>query len=154
MPTRGARIGAGRGRQAPSSLLDPRTRTIEPKVLAALAAQLADAKKAVDIRVYDVAEHIKVADFFVIISGTSRPHVRAIYEELHVRLKALGEKHGHVEGEDLGWWILADYVDVVVHVLQPEAREYYALDQLYSECPELDWRGVAVPQLTRASNAG
>ena len=87
----------------------------------------------------------------MLVSGLSRPHVKAIYDEIHVQLKALGEMHGRAEGTDLGWWVLMDYVDVVVHVMQPEAREYYALEQLYGECPELDWRAVAVPALGAAS---
>jgi ribosome-associated protein len=95
--------------------------------------------------VYDVAEQIKVADYFVVISGLSRPHVKALYDEIHVRLKALGERHSKAEGADLGWWILLDYVDVVIHILQPEAREYYALDALYGECPELDVSTVQLP---------
>ena len=92
-----------------------------------------------------MSEHIKVADYFVLVSGTSRPHVRAIQDEIHVRLKALGERHAPAEGAELGWWVLMDYGDVVVHVLQPEAREYYALDPLYGECPQLDWATVPVP---------
>jgi ribosome-associated protein len=83
----------------------------------------------------------------VLVTGSSRPQVKAIHDEIHIRLKALGERHSRVEGTDLGWWILLDYSDVVVHVLQPEAREYYALDQLYGECPELDWQKVSVPAL-------
>ncbi len=92
----------------------------------------------------------------MLVSGLSRPHVRAIHDELHVRLKALGEKHSRAEGSELGWWVLLDYQDVVVHVLQPEAREYYALEQLYGECPELDWKKVSVPALVEraASQAG
>jgi ribosome-associated protein len=100
--------------------------------------------------VYDVSEHIKVADYFVLISGLSRPHVKALYEEIRVRLKAQGEKHLRAEGADLGWWVLLDYVDVVVHILQPEAREYYDLDGLYRDCPELDVAAVALPELDLA----
>jgi ribosome-associated protein len=107
---------------------------------------LADRKKGVDIRVYDVSQHIKVADYFVLISGLSRPHVKAIYEEIHVQLKSRGEKHTRAEGAELGWWVLLDFVDVVVHILQPEARAYYELDQLYSECPELDFEKIPLPQ--------
>jgi ribosome-associated protein len=124
--------------------------TIEPKQIAAVAAVLADQKKGVDIRVYDVSEHIKVADYFVLISGLSRPHVKALYDEIHVRLKALGEKHLRAEGADLGWWVLADYVDVVVHILQPEARQYYDLDGLYRDCPLLDVSTVEIPELEPA----
>lgn len=115
--------------------------------MAAAAARLADEKKAVDIRVYDVAEHLKLADYFVVVSGLNRPHVKAIHEELHVRLKAAGETHARAEGADAGWWLVLDYGDVVVHVLQPEAREYYDLERLYAECPQLDWRSVPLPDL-------
>ena len=88
------------------------------------------------------------------ITGTSRPHVKAIYNELHVRLKAAGETHSRAEGADLGWWILLDYVDVVVHIMQPEAREYYALDHLYEECELLDWTSVELPALPEPKAAG
>lgn len=108
---------------------------------------LADKKKGSDIKVLDVAEHIKVTDYVVLISGLSRPHVKALYDEIHVHLKALGETHPRAEGADLGWWVLMDYVDVVVHIQQPEARQYYELDQLYAQCPEVDWTKVPLPML-------
>ena len=69
--------------------------------------------------------------------------MRAIFNEIHVRLKTLGETHGRAEGVDLGWWVLMDYGTVVVHILQPEAREYYDLDGLYSAAEEIDWNAVA-----------
>jgi ribosome-associated protein len=62
-------------------------------------------------------------------------------------LKAAGEVCAKAEGADLGWWVLMDYVDVVVHVLQPQARAYYDLDNLYGECPELDWQALETPGL-------
>lgn len=92
-----------------------------------------------------MSEHLRVADYFVVATGLSRPHVKAIHDELHVRLKQLGETHSKAEGAELGWWVLLDYIDVVVHVLQPEAREYYQLDQLYRDCPLLDWKQVELP---------
>ena len=101
-----------------------------------------------------MSDHIKVADWFVVMTGTSRPHVKALYNEIHTRLKAAGERHAKTEGLDLGWWVLVDYSDVVVHVLQPEAREYYALDHLYQECPELDWASVEVAALPGARPLG
>ncbi len=86
-----------------------------------------------------------MADYFVLVTGHSRPHVKGIYEEIHAQLKHLGEKHSKTEGTDLGWWVLMDYVDVVIHVLQPEAREYYDLDGLYAECPQVDLHGLELP---------
>lgn len=115
---------------------------------------LAERKKGVDIKVFDVSEHLKVADYFVLISGLSRPHVKALYDEIHVQLKAQGENHARAEGGDLGWWVLLDYVDVVVHILQPEARQYYELDQLYAECPLVDVTKVALPEFKDAATVG
>jgi ribosome-associated protein len=120
---------------------------IESKQLAAVAAWLADEKKAEDIRVYFVGDVLKVADYFVVVTGLNRPQVKAILQEIHVRLKAAGEKHARTEGGDDCWWVLLDYGDVVVHILQQEAREFYDLDRLYQECPQLDWTKVDRPEI-------
>ena len=56
-----------------------------------------------------MSERLNVADYFVLATGQNRNHVRAIYNELHVRLKAVGESHRPVEGADLAWWIVMDY---------------------------------------------
>lgn len=96
-----------------------------------------------------MSERLKVADFFVVCTGQSRAHVRALYEELHIRLKSMGEQHMPVQGTDLGWWVVVDYSDVVVHILQPDARSYYDLDRLYKDCRELPWAEhipAAVPE--------
>jgi len=87
-----------------------------------------------------------VADYFVLATGLSRPQVKAITQEIHVRLKELGKHHSRVEGADMGWWVLMDYGDVVVHVMQPEAREYYDLDGLYRDAVEVDWASVELPE--------
>ncbi len=111
-------------------------------MLAASIAQLADEKKAENVKVVAVDEQLKIADYFVIATGQNRNHVRAIYDEIHVRLKAAGERHRPVEGADLGWWIVMDYGDVVVHLLQAEARDFYDLEHLYEDAEQLDWRAV------------
>ena len=89
----------------------------------------------------------------MLVTGLSRPHVKAITSEIHAQLKSLGEHHHKPEGADLGWWVLIDCVDVVVHVLQPDAREYYALDQLYVDCPLVDVADVPLPELADAPRA-
>ena len=139
MPLQGAR---GREARAPH-----RESPIDAKTLALTAAQLADDKKALDVEVIHVTEQLKVADYFVVATGQNRNHVRAIYDELHVRLKRAGEKHRPVEGAGLGWWIVMDYGDVVVHLFQDEARTYYDLDHLFGECPRVDWKSAEVPAL-------
>jgi len=119
------------------------TTAIDSQTLATTAARLADEKKGEDVEVIAVGEQLRVADYFVLATGANRNHVRAIVEEIHVRLKAAGETHRPVEGADLGWWVVLDYGDVVVHVFQPEAREFYDIDRLYGECPRVDWQSAA-----------
>ena len=82
----------------------------------------------------------------MLITGLSRPHVKALSQEIHVHLKSAGELHSKTEGGDLRWWVLLDYGDVVVHILQQDAREYYDLDRLYQECEVLDWKSVDLPE--------
>jgi ribosome-associated protein len=95
---------------------------------------------------------MRVADYLVIATGLSRPQVKAMYEEIHARLKAAGETHTRAEGTDLGWWVLLDFGDVIVHLMQPEAREYYDLEGLNSEAREVDWRAASAPQLPLAKS--
>jgi ribosome-associated protein len=120
----------------------PRSPTIEAKTLAATLARWCQDKKAEDIAVYRVTERLGVADYFVLATGLNKNHVRALENELHMRAKALGERHQPVEGHELHWWVVMDFSDVVVHLLQPEARTYYDLDRLFHECPRLDWAAV------------
>jgi len=115
--------------------------------LAAAAAHLADQKKAEDIRVLELSGDNRIADYVVVACGRSRPQIKALYQELHTRLKAAGETHSRAEGVELGWWVLLDFGDVVVHLMQPEAREYYDIDGLYREAQEVDWRQVELPTL-------
>ena len=116
--------------------------TIEAKALAAAIAQIAAERKAEDVEVIEVAERLKVADYFVVATGNSRAHVKALYNELHARTKAAGIGHHPAEGVELGWWIVLDFGDVVAHVLQRDARTYYDIERLYNDCPRLDWRNV------------
>ena len=99
----------------------------------------------------EVTDQLRVADFFVVAGGTSRAHVKAMFDELHVRLKAAGETHRPAEGQELGWWIVLDYGDVIVHLLQPEAREYYDLERLYGDCPRVDWESAPQVELPEIS---
>jgi ribosome-associated protein len=125
----------------------PKEKIINALTLAASAAYLADLRKGLDIQVYKVVDQLQVVDYFVLVTGLNRPHVKAIHHELHVRLKAVGETYKKAEGADACWWVLLDYGDVVVHILQEEARGFYDLDQLYGDCPQADWEKVELPEL-------
>jgi len=77
-------------------------------------------------------------DFFVICSGTSEPHLKAIAGEIQDRLKKDDDINPHaVDGFPLSQWIVLDYSDVIVHILHEQKRDYYRLEDLWSDAPLL-----------------
>jgi len=112
---------------------------MEAKKLALLCRKLADDKKAENLVVLDVRKLSSVTDYFVIVTGTSEPHLRAIESEI---LDTLLEDHGvkptHSEGNSQSSWIIADFFDVIVHVMKKEAREKYDLEGLWSDAPRVN----------------
>ena len=108
------------------------TRAVE---LALTAAQAAADKVARDIAVLDVSETLVITDCFVICSAPNERQVKAIVDEVELRMREQGEKPLRREGEHEARWVLLDYADVVVHVQHDEEREYYALERLWRDCP-------------------
>lgn len=107
----------------------------EALVLARLAAQAMDEKKADDIRILDLRKvHGAPAEFFVIASGNVPSHVSALSDTVHeVVKKATGLNPHKVEGYMNAEWILMDYFDVVIHIFQKDKRAFYRLDELWSD---------------------
>lgn len=103
----------------------------------ALAEALAD-KKAQDMRILDVREISGFTDYFVIVTGTSERHVRTLAEAVHERAGELGSHRAVTEGKGSGRWVLVDLFDVVVHVFQAEARDYFGLERLWDEAEPLE----------------
>ena len=101
--------------------------------IAYLAATAALAKKAEEIRIFDLRTLSNIADYFVICSGTTDVHVKAIYEEIDKQLAQKALHPTHVEGAGLGRWVLLDYIEVVVHIFQPAIREFYGLERLWGD---------------------
>ena len=97
--------------------------------------EVASDRKAVDIRVLDVRGIVGYTDWFVICSGRSERQAKAIHDAVYESLKADGVLPRRVEGAREARWILMDYLDAVVHVFTPEAREFYRLEQLWGEAP-------------------
>lgn len=96
-----------------------------------------DDKKALDIQVLKVRDLTIIADYFVIATGTSSIHVRALADEIEYQLGQKGINPRNIEGRTTGW-ILLDYHDIVVHVfLQPE-RERYALEKLWGDAQNIN----------------
>ena len=104
--------------------------------LARHAANLALDRKGEEIDILDLRSFNIGCEYFVIVSATTEPHVRAIAEwiedEMHSRH---GARPWHREGVSQARWILLDYVDLVVHIFQKEAREFYRLERLWGDAP-------------------
>lgn len=98
--------------------------------------------KAVDVKVIDVRALTDVADTLVIASGTSDRHVRSIADRVIEQVKASGKRPFGIEGAREGEWVLVDLQDIVVHVMLPRVREFYALERL--------WEAGAAPQARAA----
>ena len=111
---------------------------LESKELARIIAEgLAD-KKGGDITIYDVRNHSTITDFHVLATGMNPPHLKALFNETHMRVKAHSLACYRKSGMPDSGWIVADYVDVVLHLFNPAARQYYALDVLWKDMPRLE----------------
>ena len=104
-------------------------------------AKILDKKKAIDIIGIETKELTVMSDYFVIASGTSNTHVRALADEVDDEMKKLGVEVDHIEGRATGW-ILLDYNDVLVHVFQPESRQYYNIERLWNDAARVDLSDV------------
>jgi ribosome-associated protein len=98
-------------------------------------ASVASDRKAIDIRVLDVRGMVGYTDFFVICSGNTERQTKAIHDAVHEDLKSEGVSPRRVEGAREARWVLMDYLDAVVHIFTPDAREFYRLEQLWGEAP-------------------
>ena len=94
---------------------------------------MASDKLAVNIVLLDVNEVCSFASYFVICSGESERQIQAIYDEIEKSLKHEGLLPHHREGTMDSGWLLLDYGDVIVHIFSPDEREFYKLDELWSQ---------------------
>jgi ribosome-associated protein len=113
------------------------TRPIAPARLAELVSGYASDVKALDIIELDLRGVLGYTDYFVICSGGTDRQTKAIHDRIHENMK---KQHAllprRVEGLGEARWILMDYLDVIVHIFTPDAREYYRLEQLWGEAPK------------------
>jgi ribosome-associated protein len=108
------------------------------------AARAAEEKKAIDTVVLDVSDLLGITDAFVVTSGANDRQVRTIAEEVEKRVKEVGgPSPRRVEGLKDAAWALLDYGDFVVHVFQPEQRDFYELERLWADAPNIPWRDRA-----------
>jgi ribosome-associated protein len=114
---------------------------MDSKKLALLCREFADNKKAENIVVLDLRKLSSVTDYFVIASGTSEPHLRAILDELTDKLRDdFGLRPRAVDGSAHAHWIVLDFFDVIVHIMRADTREHYDLESLWGDAPRVTVR--------------
>ena len=112
---------------------------VSAEEVARAAAQAAFDKKAEDVQVLDLTELSDVCDYFVIATGANNRQVDAIVDEVEEKVvDTCGEHPFSIEGREQKTWLLMDYGSVVVHVFTPEARDFYRLEKLWGDAPQLD----------------
>lgn len=108
---------------------------LNPEELARAISSFALSKKAQQIRILDLRGLTDVTDFFVICSGDSDLHIKAIADAIMEGTKRFKVKVWHIEGYNALSWVLLDYINVVVHIFRPKVREKYALEKLWGDAP-------------------
>jgi len=132
---------------------------INARELALRCREVAEEKKAEDIVILDMRKLTSVTDYFVIATGTSEPHLRALIEELTERIEAeFGIRPRAVDGTLKANWVVLDYLDVIVHLMRAEMREKYGLEILWGDAPRVRRRRtrsmrVPVEQVASAKKA-
>ncbi|HHF7374615.1 ribosome silencing factor [Legionella bozemanae] len=95
--------------------------------------QLLDDNQAIDVKVIDVRKQTTITDYMIIASGRSSRHVKAISQKIMEDMKSAGSPAMNCTGLETGDWVLIDFSDFIIHVMQPEYRQYYNLEGLWEE---------------------
>ncbi len=130
-PSAASKVSSRAPKPAAPRAASPAAPPPKPPPQLKLVRDVLEDMKAVDARVLDVRGLTDIADFMVVASGTSDRHVRSIAQRVVQQAKASGVRPFGVEGAGDGEWVLVDLPDVMVHVMLPRVREFYALEQLW-----------------------
>jgi len=116
-----------------------KTKTAQPDSLPHVHRMvvLAADRKALRIRAYDVRGLTLVADYFIMCSASSEPHFKAVFNGIREGMKEIGLVPMHTEGRLRGGWLLLDYGTIILHVFREEARDFYDLDGLWADAPQV-----------------
>lgn len=111
---------------------------MEDLAIARACAEFADDKKAENIRILDLRGLSPVIDYFVLCSALSAPQLRAVRDNIEDEMKEkYGQRPLYKDGNYDSQWIIIDYGNVMVHILTPEKRDYYSLEELWGDAPEV-----------------
>ena len=114
---------------------------IKGRELAQVCAKAADETKAENIRIWDMRGLSNLTDYMVVCSGTSMPQLRAILRDVAGKVEEeLGTKAAHTEGKADTRWVVLDFIDVMVHVMHQDLRDYYGLEDLWKDAKEVEWK--------------
>lgn len=120
---------------------------IEGEELAKACVKAAGEIQAEKIRVWDMRGVSNLTDFMIVCSGSSMPHLRAIIRDVAgIVEKESGVKPVNSEGKVDSRWVVLDYIDVMVHVMHEEMRDFYGLEELWADAKELEWGQVGSDQ--------
>jgi ribosome-associated protein len=113
---------------------------IEGEELAKACVKAAEEIQAENIRVWDMRGVSNLTDYMIVCSGSSMPHLRAIIRDVAGLVeKDTGAKPANAEGKADSRWVVLDYIDVMVHVMHEEMREFYGLEELWADAKEMEW---------------
>ena len=110
--------------------------------LAKKIVKILDSKKGMDITGIDIPDLTTIGDYFILVTGTSSPHVKALAEEVEDTLAREGLEPRRIEGAQSAAWILIDYQDVILHIFTKETRDFYDMERLWSDAPRMDLTGL------------
>lgn len=111
------------------------------------AARIASENRTADVVILDLRGLSSLADYFVIGTGSSDRQMHAVLDRLEQHAESLGRRPLNIADSPSASWILADYVDVVIHLFDAEHREYYDLDGLWGDAPRIDWTACPEPDV-------
>ncbi len=105
--------------------------------VAKTAYSVLDEKKGEDIVLLDVRGMSPISDYILIATGNSEPHVKALYASVQREMKNVGLHCHRKSGVATGGWMILDYFDIIIHIFSTESREYYTLEEIWSEAPKV-----------------
>jgi len=117
-----------------------RTAAGEGRALAGRIARALDEKVATNVLILDVRGLTPIADFLVLATASSPPHMRALGDAAAEEVEAAGAPLHHIEGREDSSWVLLDCVDVIVHIFREQSRKYYDIERLWADSKKVPWK--------------